>query len=199
MPQYQLQVCHDEIIEGKDYFTIEMGSSCNSKKNILDYLLQQRPGLKEVYSVGDSHVILVFCPIFSRAGTDIDAALNKLDSFSDSKPAIFIVLHHTFDPEKTIPDSSRYVTRENALTVDCLFNEDSGLLKCNTNDESLTKIVQRFKHQDQSDVALSISSITSILRWIYSRMIYYVMSVPAAMWNCVRCYFRGPDRKRQTE
>ncbi|KAK7173381.1 hypothetical protein R3I93_003261 [Phoxinus phoxinus] len=195
MPQYQLQVCHDEIIEGKYYFIIETGSSCNSKKNILDDLLRQRPGLKEVCSVGDSHVILVFCTISSRAGTDIDAALHKLDSFSDSKPAIFIVLHHTFDPEKTIPDSSRYVTREKTLTVDCLFHEDSGLLKCNRNDESLTKIVQRFKHQGQSDVGLPF---TSILQWIYSRMRYCV-SVVAAMWNCVRCYFRRPDRKRQTE
>lgn len=64
-----------------------------------------------------------------------------------SKPAIFMVLHHTFEPEKIILDSNRYVTRVNTLTVDCLFNEVEGLLKCNRNDEALTKIVQHFKLQ----------------------------------------------------
>ncbi|CAM4540393.1 unnamed protein product [Leuciscus chuanchicus] len=185
------------ITEGKNYFIIEMGNSCNSKKMILDDLLQQRPGLKEVYHVNDSHVILVFCTISSRTGTDIDAALKELNSFSASKQAIFIVLHHTFDPEKTIPDS--YVNRENTLTVDCLFHEDSGLLKCNRNEESLTKIVQRFKRQDQSGALLSISQK---LRWITNLMVKClyciyakVKSVVVAIWNC----FRGKFRKRQTE
>lgn len=199
MGQYQVEVCQDEIIEGKCYFIIEMGNSYNSKKMILDYLLQQRPGWEEVCCVDDAHVILVFCIISSRAGTDIDAALNQLKSFPETNPAIFMVLHHTFDPEKIIPDSSRYVTRRNTLTVDLLFHEDSGLLKCNRNDESLTKIVQRFKYQDQSN---AVMSICSTLWWILTLMMKGVYCIyvklqsgAAAIFN----YIRGPDRKRQTE
>lgn len=195
MGQNQLQeVCLNEIIEGKNYFIIETGNSCNSKKEILDYLLLQRPGLKEKNSVADSHVILVFCTICSRTGTDIDAAMNELNSGSESKPAIFIVLHHTFDSDKTVPESSRYVTRMNTLTVDCLFHEDVGLLKCKRNDEALTKIVQHFKHQDQSEAVLSYLPWYIILP---IRGLYYIfvtvksafVYAAKAIWN----YFRGTD------
>lgn len=144
MVQYQ-----NEIIEGKFYFIIESGKSHILRKEILGLLQKQRPGWMEVHSVEECDMILVFCPIVSRAGTDIDAALNELNTCSASKPAIFMVFHHTFDPEKTVPDSSRFIIRRNTLTVDCLFHEDTGLLKCKMNDEALTKVVCHFKPQEQ--------------------------------------------------
>ncbi|KAF7690484.1 hypothetical protein HF521_012288 [Silurus meridionalis] len=39
----------------------------------------------------DCDVKVVFCPIVSRAGTDIEAALSRL---THEKPTIMIVLHH---------------------------------------------------------------------------------------------------------
>ncbi|XP_048048948.1 uncharacterized protein LOC125269907 [Megalobrama amblycephala] len=141
-------ILENESIEGK-YFIIETGTSCNLRKEILDRLRRQRPGLKEVHTVRECDVILDFCTISSRVGTDIDAALKDLNNRSASKPAIFMVLHHTFEPDKVIPDSSSYVNRMDTLTVDCLFNEDQGLLKCIRNDEALTKIAQPFKLQKQ--------------------------------------------------
>uniref|UniRef100_A0A8C2IDL8 Uncharacterized protein n=1 Tax=Cyprinus carpio TaxID=7962 RepID=A0A8C2IDL8_CYPCA len=95
----------------------------------------------DTHSVDVCDVILVFCPIVSRAGTDIDAALNELNTCPASKPAIFMVFHPTFDAEKIVLDSSRYIIRRNTLTVDCLFHEDKGLLKCKKNDEALTRVV----------------------------------------------------------
>lgn len=56
------------------------------------------------------------------------------------KPAVLVVLHHTFDPESVVPDSNRAVKRNNSLTVDCLFHEDQGLLQCHKNAESLARI-----------------------------------------------------------
>ncbi len=53
-----------------------------------------------------------------------------------------MVLHHTFDPEKIVPDSSRYVGRTDILTVDCLFYEDTGLLTCQKNSDSTDKTVK---------------------------------------------------------
>uniref|UniRef100_A0A672MNB2 Si:dkey-58f10.7 n=1 Tax=Sinocyclocheilus grahami TaxID=75366 RepID=A0A672MNB2_SINGR len=96
--------------------------------------------MRMVHKVEDCDVILVFCPIVSRAGTDIVAALNELNTCSASKPAILMVFHHSFNPDKILPDSSRNITRRNTLTVDCLFNEDVGLLTCNRNEEALAKI-----------------------------------------------------------
>lgn len=59
-------------------------------------------------------------------------------SFLDlhDKPVILVVLHHTFDPEAVVSDSSKFVDRKNTLTVDCLFYEDKGLLECKINDKA---------------------------------------------------------------
>ncbi|XP_027011145.2 coiled-coil domain-containing protein 25 isoform X2 [Tachysurus fulvidraco] len=82
-----------------------------------------------------SDVDVFFCPIVSRAGTDIEAALTRVRR---DKPTIVFVLHHTFSTEYIAPNSSRY-ERENLLMVDVLFHEDSGLLKCSKNNEAITK------------------------------------------------------------
>ena len=44
-----------------------------------------------------------------------------------------MVLHHTFDPDHVVPDSNRFTKRDDMLIVDCLFNEDDGLLRCERN------------------------------------------------------------------
>ncbi|XP_067265752.1 uncharacterized protein [Chanodichthys erythropterus] len=151
----------NESIEGK-YFIIETGNSCDLRNQILHRLHRQRPGLKEVHTVRECDVILVFCTISSRVGTDIDAALKDLNNRSASKPAIFMALHHTFEPEKVIPDSSRYVNRMKTLTVDCLFNEDQGLLNCSKNDEALTKIAQPFKLQEQCKWNMNVTVAVTV-------------------------------------
>ncbi|XP_053341357.1 uncharacterized protein LOC128512211 isoform X4 [Clarias gariepinus] len=67
-----------------------------------------------------------------------------------TKPAVLVVLHHTFDPECVVPNSSRAVHRENTVTVDCLFHEDKGLLQCHKNYESLTRITEMIQSQASS-------------------------------------------------
>uniref|UniRef100_A0A8B9JF21 Uncharacterized protein n=1 Tax=Astyanax mexicanus TaxID=7994 RepID=A0A8B9JF21_ASTMX len=99
------------------------------------------PGLKEM-SVEECDAVLVFCPIVSRAGTDISAALQKLDAYKESKPTVLVILHQTLNPEFFVPENSRSVNRENTLTVDCLFQEGKGLLRCDRNQEALDKVTQ---------------------------------------------------------
>ncbi|KAI5607616.1 hypothetical protein C0J50_12420, partial [Silurus asotus] len=85
--------------------------------------------------------------VVSRAGTDLEAAQHKLQSISETKPAVLVVLHHTFDPESVVPDSSRAVTRENVLTVDCLFHEDQGLLHCMKNNVTYNTVKSWIEEQ----------------------------------------------------
>ncbi|KTF97315.1 hypothetical protein cypCar_00002397, partial [Cyprinus carpio] len=118
-------------ITGNKYFILSPGKRSATKEAIITNVLQHILGLKEL-TVEKCDAILVFCFIISRTGTDIDAALNELNALSESKPAVFIVLHHTIDPDKIVPDSSRYVTRVDTLTVDCFFYEDEGLFKYET-------------------------------------------------------------------
>ncbi|KAK2816559.1 hypothetical protein Q7C36_022830 [Tachysurus vachellii] len=136
---------HHYIFLGNKVFVLVTGKTLNVDKKFMEHLKQQKPDLQEVENVAECDYVLVFCPIVSRAGTDIEAALKKLQDIAGSKPALLVVLHHTFDKDYVVPDSSRAVKRKNSLTVDCLFHEDQGLLQCAKNDESLGKILSIIK------------------------------------------------------
>ncbi|KAG9281515.1 hypothetical protein AMEX_G29, partial [Astyanax mexicanus] len=103
------------------------------------------PGLKEEFNLENCDFILVFCPVVSGRIMSIRSALQKLQDLSESKNTVLVVLHHTFNPEFMVPDSSRSVNRENTLTVDCLFHEDRGLLQCYRNQEALEKVTHWIK------------------------------------------------------
>ncbi|XP_067264339.1 uncharacterized protein [Chanodichthys erythropterus] len=134
------------MITGKKYFILLPGRS-KPQEDIIRNVLQQTPDLEEVFTEEECDFILAFCIIVSRAGTDIDAAVNELNAVSETKPAVFMVLHHTFDTEKMVSDSCSHVTRMNTLAVDCLFYEDK-FLDCVRNREALERIKQCFPPQD---------------------------------------------------
>ncbi|XP_065122870.2 uncharacterized protein [Paramisgurnus dabryanus] len=137
------------MVKGNKYYVIQPGNLCGANHGIIKSLRKCVPSLTEVKKVDECDMILVFCPIVSRAGTDIDAALYQLNNCSESKPAVFMVLHHTFDREKVLPDSSSFITRGNTLTVNFLFHEDVGLLECNMNKAAQAKIIQYLNRQIQ--------------------------------------------------
>nr|XP_055054832.1 interaptin-like isoform X5 [Misgurnus anguillicaudatus] len=123
------------------------GKTNNSHRRFIDTLINQIKNLKETPTVDESDVVLVFCPIVSRAGTDIEAALKIFTDSTASKLKVLVVLHHTFDPDKTVQDSSRCVKRTDILTVDCLYYEDTGLLKCQKNHDAIDKVVKGLREQ----------------------------------------------------
>ena len=52
------------------------------------------------------------------------------------KPAILVVMHHTFNPNHVVAESRRQVTNPNVrLTVDCLFH-DGKFLSCTRNHDA---------------------------------------------------------------
>ncbi|XP_049339838.1 uncharacterized protein LOC125804693 [Astyanax mexicanus] len=118
------------------------GNTLGSDDGFIRKLKEGIPGLKEEFNVKNCDFILVFCSVVSGRIMSIRSALQKLQDLSESKTAVLVVLHHTFDPEFFISDSSRSMDRENTLTVDCLFEQDRGLLKCQRNQEALEKVTQ---------------------------------------------------------
>ncbi|KAL0969521.1 hypothetical protein UPYG_G00228340 [Umbra pygmaea] len=127
----------EDIPVMKKCFTVLCGKTLGCHTEFLRQLTEQRD-FNKVESLEDSDVIMAFCPIVSRAGTDIEAAVQQIPG---GKPVVLVVLHHTFDPDATVPDSSRLVTRkEIILTVDCLFHAETGLLDCHHNKEAIMKI-----------------------------------------------------------
>ncbi|KAL7834436.1 hypothetical protein SRHO_G00286830 [Serrasalmus rhombeus] len=130
--------CQSPPVETKpvNIFSCVTGKTLGSHEDFVRILCKRRTALQEVLTVEECDVVLVFCPVVSQAGTDIEAALQELSDISATKPAVLVVLHHTLNPDLTVPDSSRAVNREKTLTVDCLFYEDEGLLQCRKNDEA---------------------------------------------------------------
>ncbi|TRY80185.1 hypothetical protein DNTS_003418 [Danionella cerebrum] len=112
-----------------------------SEKQIIHNLLSRIEDLKVTQDVEDSNIVVIFCPVVSRAGTDIDAALAQIKYPPENKLTVLAVLHHTFDPEKTLADSNNYVQQKNILAVDFLFYEDKGLLDCQKNSNATDKTV----------------------------------------------------------
>ncbi|XP_052361297.1 uncharacterized protein LOC118374891 [Oncorhynchus keta] len=129
------------------YYTVETGNTLASHIQFMRRLNNTTRCFTEVESPEESDVIMAFCPIVSRAGTDIEAALQQIPK---GKDVILVVLHHIFNPDYTVPFSSRLVTRSDViLTVDCLFHESlGGLLDCPRNDAAVRNIRQKFDTVD---------------------------------------------------
>jgi hypothetical protein len=172
------------------YYTITIGKTMSSHNQ---FMRQLGGGFTEVLSPAQSDIIMAFCPIVSRAGTDIEAALPQIPGsqtskyppklyyclfylhirvdldrtcikwlmtwinalslilLTEGKDVILVVLHHYFNPECTVPDSSRLVTRSDViLTVDCLFHESKGgLLNCPRNKAAVGNILNRLNRKPE--------------------------------------------------
>ncbi|XP_032398683.1 uncharacterized protein LOC116706135 isoform X2 [Etheostoma spectabile] len=116
-------------VPGKHFYVHLAGETKGAHHTFVEKL--KDVGHTEVQSPGESDYLSVFCPISSRVGTDINEAL---DHIPGGKPAILVVMHHTFDPDHVVAPSRRQVDNPSVLlTVDCLFYERK-LLECNRND-----------------------------------------------------------------
>ncbi|KAI5089532.1 hypothetical protein C0J45_20940, partial [Silurus meridionalis] len=129
-------------------FCIRTGKTLNSDAALIELLKKKIPAdLQEVETVAECDFILVFCPVIRGLEIEFNAALKNLNQYPDTKRAVLVMLHHTFDPEFAITGSVRVVNRENTIVVHCLFHEDEGLLKCGRNNESLDTIINYIKPQ----------------------------------------------------
>lgn len=104
---------------------LTVGNTLNCDQDFKQLLLKKLPSWTGG-TEGDCDVIVAFCPIVSRVGTDVGAALAKVPG---TKPAVLVVFHHTFDREYIVPNTARFVNRPNTITVNCLFHESQGLLR----------------------------------------------------------------------
>uniref|UniRef100_A0A8B9K4W6 Uncharacterized protein n=1 Tax=Astyanax mexicanus TaxID=7994 RepID=A0A8B9K4W6_ASTMX len=140
------------------YFAYLSEKAFGSHEDFKKRLQNEVPGLREVSTWDECDIILLFLPNVSCGGISHIVAREKLDKIAGSKPSVLVVLHYSIDPEKVILDSSKLVNRENTLTVDCLFHEDKGLLKCCKNEEAV-KTVKKWLEDLQSKPTDSQNSV----------------------------------------
>ncbi|XP_039649826.1 uncharacterized protein LOC120555207 isoform X3 [Perca fluviatilis] len=92
-------------------------------------------------------VIIVFCPILSRVGSDVEAAMREDSVSSGGKPVILVLMHHTRDPDYSTDVRRWSETFQNVvLDVHVLFHETQpGLLRCSRNDRAVKLIQEELK------------------------------------------------------
>ncbi|KAI1897487.1 hypothetical protein AGOR_G00083780 [Albula goreensis] len=117
-------------------YDIVIGNTLGCHRTFMERLAA-RNYITLVEKVDECDFIVAFCPISSRAGTDIDAARQRIP---DGRPAILVLMHHTFDPFYSVPDSNRRMSTADILVVNCLFYEDQGLLNCGINDSAIAAV-----------------------------------------------------------
>lgn len=63
---------------GTKFYPLLAGNTLNAHEKVITLLKDRISGLQEVETVEQSDFILAFCSVVSRAGTDINAAVKKL-------------------------------------------------------------------------------------------------------------------------
>ncbi|KAK6488538.1 hypothetical protein HHUSO_G7397 [Huso huso] len=122
--------------------TLVTGKTFGAEITFLDKLSQNLRSMgiaiqKQACDYNSDKVLLLFCPIISRIGTDIDAVIQNISSY---KKVILVVMHHT--RKNVSSESSRLVNKSNVLeTVDCLYYETDGLYNCDANAQAITSVV----------------------------------------------------------
>ncbi|XP_061578853.1 uncharacterized protein LOC133445544 [Cololabis saira] len=116
---------------------VTTGETFGAEKQLLR---QIKDGLHVKFkSPQKSDVIIVFCPISSRVGSDVEAAMRKV---SDNKKIILVVMHHTQNVDYSTGGRRWSETFRNVvLDVDVLFHETvPGLLICDENRKAIRQI-----------------------------------------------------------
>ncbi|XP_038824517.1 uncharacterized protein LOC120024362 isoform X2 [Salvelinus namaycush] len=114
------------------------GKTLNTHLALMKQVDDLAVGLKrEETRPEDCQVIIAFCPITSRVGTDIDAAMSKVPS---NKDVILVVMNHTFDHCFVTSQRSASHYKNIVEEVNVLFHDSLGLLHCETNDKAATLI-----------------------------------------------------------
>ncbi|XP_048841305.1 uncharacterized protein LOC125714605 [Brienomyrus brachyistius] len=94
----------------------------------------------ELCSEESCSVILVFCTVASRIGTDMEAAMAKV---TEDKPVILVFMHHCHDPSHMTNVTVEPCSSKIVQTVQCAFHESQGLLECTKNGQAVAEV--RFK------------------------------------------------------
>ncbi|XP_035985360.1 uncharacterized protein LOC118558874 [Fundulus heteroclitus] len=103
------------------------------------------PLVEETQGPEDSRVIVVFCPITSRVGSDVESAMRDQRVSSSDKPVILVLMHHTRDVDYSTGESNWSETyKDVVLAAHVFFHEtEPGLLNCERNDQAIEEVKQK--------------------------------------------------------
>uniref|UniRef100_A0A1A8KKM7 Si:ch211-245h14.1 n=2 Tax=Nothobranchius kuhntae TaxID=321403 RepID=A0A1A8KKM7_NOTKU len=137
------------------YKMVVSGKTFNANGQILDQIRSSAPELNLVEveattCVDDSQITLVFCPIVSRVGTDVEAAMKTVPG---DKPVILLLMHHVHEV-KYVPSMRTWPDHHNiVLHVNVFYHEKvPGLIVCQKNVEAITAVKNEILKYGITDV-----------------------------------------------
>ncbi|XP_039674317.1 uncharacterized protein LOC120570143 isoform X2 [Perca fluviatilis] len=110
-------------------FPVVTGRTFGADQVILEQV-KRSPEVEITRNLQDCDFIIVFCPITSCVGSDVEAAMREDSVSSGGKPVILVLMHHTRDPDYSTDVRRWSETFQNVvLDVHVLFHETQpGLL-----------------------------------------------------------------------
>ncbi|MED6240634.1 hypothetical protein ATANTOWER_024714 [Ataeniobius toweri] len=136
---------HDprEAISQKSQVTVKYkmvvsGKTFDAHLQILEQLKSSAQHLNLVESNDDCQIVFVFCPIVSRIGTDVEAAMKMVIGY---EPVILVLMHHAHEA-KHVPTMATWYCTPNILQHFNVFYHERmrGLITCKENDVAISGI-----------------------------------------------------------
>ncbi|XP_036964574.1 uncharacterized protein LOC119025278 isoform X3 [Acanthopagrus latus] len=130
--------------------SVSTGQTCGADDEILEKVKNMKWTQVKITGCQECDIIIVFCPITSRVGSDVSAAMREIPA--GDKPVILVLMHHTRRVH-FLTDVKKWsgIYQNVKLDVHVLFHETQpGLLKCPRNDEAVHQIQTVLKDLSRS-------------------------------------------------
>ncbi|KAM8725412.1 uncharacterized protein AB9X84_002206 isoform 2-T3 [Acanthopagrus schlegelii] len=127
----RVQVMYKSVVSGKTF---------NADHQLMTRVEQKcQDGVQLVQTTCDHKVTVLFCPISSRVGADVDAAMSDIEN--DDKDIILVLMHHMREPKPTTNIRTWNDYKQVVLHVHVFYHEtNNGLLSCQQNNDAVLKI-----------------------------------------------------------
>ncbi|XP_033832579.1 uncharacterized protein LOC117379987 [Periophthalmus magnuspinnatus] len=92
-------------------------------------------------------VVLVFCPVTSRSGSDMEDAMRNISEKANGKKMILVVMHHSIE-DIYLPQPLQNPGYPNVIKyVNVVYHESKkGLIKCDRNDKAIQELKEFCKN-----------------------------------------------------
>lgn len=125
------------------YQTIVCGETFGAYDHMMKTIKENLCEVKFVENKKDHSVTILFCPISSRIGVDVKAAMSEV---KDDKPIILVLMNHSYQP-RSVPTQRTWEGFPNIeWFVNVFYHETKpGLIDCVENDQAIQQIQQKLQ------------------------------------------------------
>ncbi|CAK6974027.1 uncharacterized protein LOC121907569 [Scomber scombrus] len=149
--------------------------------------MSQSVTLETTRDLQESDIVIAFCPITSRVGSDVEAAMTDITASCGKKPVILVLMHHTRDVEYST-EGRRWsdVYPSVVLDVHVLFHETkNGLLLCPKNDQAAAQILRELEKHKEMQKGSGPKSMSVVGRWVLVLLSSFCAGLVSGHWLSV--------------